>query len=289
MRVKAGGTQNLQQAEHAALRVLERGDGAGFLGLVRFDQDRAAGGHGRRTASATLDTPKYTCHPGLSVSSRVRRDRGDAGHLGAVHHQRGVLAAVVLRVFGHVVPEQLLEESDGGLRLGRQQFGPGQGAGLPAARGAEVASGLPGAGGAAAGRGEEDHHAGVAHRLGAELKAFRRHGPGRRRAPGRRGTRSTRSTGRGRSGGLLLRVLRRDDGDQVLAQEGLRVAAPVRGGQVLEAPAEHRGVESLGRRDVTGLEVRPAELAFGESRAHGHGSPSGTSACGAGTEPAPTT
>ena len=77
----------------------------------------------------------------------------------------------------------------------------------------------------------------------------------------------------GRSGGLL--VLRRDDGDQILPQECLRVAAPVRGGQVLKAPAEDRGVERLGRRDVTRLKVRPADFPLGEARANGHGSPFG--------------
>ena len=122
------------------------------------------------TASATLATPKYTCQPGVQCALRVRRHGGDPGHLGAVHHQRGVGPAVVLRVLGDLMAEQLLEESDGGLRLRGEQLRPGQGAGLLGPGGAEVRPGLPGAGGAAAGRGKEDHHARVPHGLRTELE-----------------------------------------------------------------------------------------------------------------------
>jgi len=74
--------------------------------------------------------------------------------------------------------------------------------------------------------------------------------------------------------GQVLWTLDGTESLRAVAQECLRVAAPVRGGKVLEAPAEHRRIEFLGRRDVAGLEVRPANLAFGEPRAHGHGNPS---------------
>ena len=123
-----------------------------------------------RTAAATSErrnkpaTPAGAC-PGIA------RDPGDPGHLSAVHHERGVGAAVVLGVFGHLVPEELLEEPDGGLRLRRQQLGPGQGAGLLAPGRPEVGARLPGSGGSAAGRGEENHDAGVTDRLRAEFEA----------------------------------------------------------------------------------------------------------------------
>jgi hypothetical protein len=64
--------------------------------------------------------------------------------------------------------EQLLEEPDGGLRLGREQFGPGERAGLVVPPAAGVGSGLPDAGGTAARWLHKHHGSGVPDVLRSE-------------------------------------------------------------------------------------------------------------------------
>jgi hypothetical protein len=146
--------------------------------------------------------------------------------------------------------------------LGCEQFRPGKRAGLVLPPAAGVCTGLPDTGGPAARRVNEHHDTAVPHFFGTELygpagvRGFFGHGTGIIRGkvdiPLRR-----------RAGLLLGRVLRCHNGHEVTVDEGLRVAAPVWRGQVLVAPTEHRGVKGLGRLDVWGLDVRPAQLPVG--------------------------
>ena len=90
--------------------------------LIRLHDDLSPGLHRNLRCVPNISRAKVDL-PGRFLAFF---GRNDAGHLATVDEQRAVAAAVVLRIFGDLVPEQVLEEADGGLRLGRGQFRPDQ-------------------------------------------------------------------------------------------------------------------------------------------------------------------